>query len=71
MTNPDRRKILIARRARLPVPQLLVFNLGGGQFGDAFEAHHHVAEVGNGRVAVLEVEALEELLRVVRAHPLE
>ena len=65
------RKILIARRARLAVPQLFVFNLGGGELGDAFKAQHDVAQIGDGGVAVLEVEALEKLGGIVRAHPLD
>ena len=42
---------------------------GGGEFGDAFEAEGEVSEVGDGGVAVLEIEAFEELRGIVRFHP--
>ena len=65
------RKILIARRSRLAVPELFVFHFGGGELGNPFEAHHDVPQVGDGSVAVLEIEALEKLGGVVRAHPID
>jgi len=60
--KPEREKILVAGRLRLAIPQRLFFNLGGGQFGDALEADHRVAQIGDGGVAVLEIEAFEEFL---------
>ncbi len=69
--NAGTGKILIARRFRLAIPKRLLFDLGGGQFGDALEAHHGVAQVGDGSVAVLEIEAFEEFLRIVGAHPFD
>ena len=65
------REILITRAARLAVPELLVFYLGGGQFGNAFEANGDVAQIGNGGVAVLEIEALQKFRGIVRADPLD
>src|ERR1022692_1627260 len=65
------REILVARRLRLPVPERLLFDLGRGQLRKAFEAQHGMSQVGDGSVAVLEIEALQELLRIVRAHPRE
>jgi hypothetical protein len=44
---------------------LLVLGFGGGDLGDAFQADDHMAEVGNGGVAVLKVEAFEEFRGVV------
>ncbi len=65
------REILIARGAGLAVPQLFVFDLSGGELGDAFKTHDDVAQIGDGRVAVLEVEAFEKLGGIVRPHPLD
>ena len=62
---------MIARRSGLAVPQLFVFDLGGGELGDAFKAHDDVAKIGDGSVAVLEVKTFEELGGIVRAHPLD
>ena len=39
-----------------------VFNLGGGEFRHAFEAHHHVPQVGDRGMPVLEIEAFEKAL---------
>ncbi len=64
-------EVLIARGLGLAVPELFVFGFGGGEFGDAFEAEGEMAEVGDGGVAVLEVEAFEELRGVVGADPVE
>src|SRR5262249_24533198 len=58
-------------RFRLAIPQRLLFDFGGGQFGDALEGEDGVPEVRDGGVAVLEVEALQEFLRVVGAHPFD
>src|ERR1051325_9296921 len=44
---------------------------GISELGDPLEAQDGVPEIGNGRVAVLEVKTLQELLRVVCAHPLD
>src|SRR5207245_2398995 len=41
--KPGARKILVARGSRLPVPELLILDLRGGQFRNAFEAQNHVA----------------------------
>ena len=64
-------EVLVAGGFGLAVPELLVFGFGGGEFGDAFEAEGEMAEVGDGGVAVLEVEAFEELGGVVGADPVE
>ncbi len=65
------REILIARRFRLAVPQRFVFDLARRQFADALEAQHRMAQIGDRLVAVLEVEALEKTLRIVRPHPVD
>ena len=62
-------EVLIAGRLGLAVPELFVLHFGGGEFGNAFEAERKMAEVGDGGVAVLEIEAFEELRGVVRFHP--
>src|SRR5205814_9804297 len=62
-------EILIARRFRLPVPELLILDFGGGKLRNPLEAEDDVAEIGDRCVAVLEVEAFEELRRIVGAHP--
>ena len=62
-------EVLIARRFRLTVPKLLVFHFGGGEFGNTLKTHDDVAQVGDGRVAVLEVKTLQELRRIMGAHP--
>jgi hypothetical protein len=38
---------------------------------NAFEAHHHVSQVGDRGMPVLEVEAFEKALRIVRADPVD
>ncbi len=64
------RKILIARRFRLAVPKNFVFHFARREFADAFEAENGVTQVRDRLVTVLEVKTLQELLRVMRAHPL-
>lgn len=64
-------EVLIAGGFGLAVPELFVFGFGGGEFGDAFEAEGEMAEVSDGGVPVLEVEAFEELGGVVGADPIE
>ena len=54
------RKILIARRFRLPVPERFGLDLRSGQLADAFKTHDGVPQVGNGGVAVLKVKAFQE-----------
>ena len=62
-------QMLAIGRALMTNPKLLILDLSRGEFGDAFKADGDVTEVGDGSVAVLEVEALEELRRIVSAHP--
>ncbi len=62
-------EVLIAGRLGLAIPELFVFHFGGGEFGDAFEAEGEMAEVGDGGVSVLEVEAVEKFRGIVRFHP--
>src|SRR4051794_3245130 len=69
--EPGPREILVPRRLRLPVPQRLGLDLRGRKLRQALEAEHRVAQVGDRSVAVLEVEALEKFLRVMRPHPLD
>src|SRR5690242_6905410 len=64
-------EILIARAARLAVPELLVFDLGGGELGHAFKADRYMAQVGDRGVAVLEIKAFEKFRRVMGADPIE
>jgi hypothetical protein len=64
-------EVLIARRSRLPIPELLVFDLSGSEFGDAFETHRQMAEIGDGRVTVLKIEAFEKTLGVMGPHPID
>src|SRR6185312_12280539 len=65
------RKILIARRLRLAVPQHFIFDLTRRKFAYALEAKRRMAEIGNRLMAVLEIEAFEKLLRVMRLHPFD
>ena len=53
----------------MSVPELLVFDLGRGKFGHALETDGEVPEIGDGRVSVLEVKALQKLPGIVRANP--
>ncbi len=64
-------KVLIAARFRLAVPDRFVFQPDGGQFGDILKTDDDVAEIGDRRVAVVEVELLPEFFRGVAVHPLD
>src|ERR1035438_2676361 len=65
------RKVLIARRLCLAIPERFILNLARGQFADAFETQDGMAEIGYRLVTVLKIETLEKTLRVVRAHPID
>ncbi len=69
--EPGFRKILVARRLCLPVPQRFVFDLARRQLADAFETQHGMPEIGNRLMPVLEVKAFQKTLRIVRPHPLD
>ena len=69
--EPGLREVLVARRLGLAIPERLFFDSGGGEFADAFETDDGVAKVGDRGVAVLKVKTLEELLRIVGAHPVQ
>src|SRR5215469_9441933 len=47
-----------------------MLNLGGRELGNAFKARHGMPQIGDRCVTVLEIEALQELLRIVCAHPI-
>ena len=65
------REVLIAAGLGLAVPQLLVFDFDRGEFRDDLEAEDTVPEIGDRGVAVVEVEAIEELLGTVSANPFQ
>ncbi len=60
-------EVLITGGALLTVPALLVDELDGGEEGEALDGEGDVGEVGDGAVAVLEVEGVEELLGALGA----
>ncbi len=60
-------EVLVARGALLAVPALLVDEDNGGQQREPFDGEGNVGEVGDGAVAVLEVEGVEELLGALGA----
>src|SRR5437016_12090248 len=62
---------LIARAAFLAIPDGLVDHGDRGQDRDLLEPENQVGEVGDGAVAVLKVEGVEELLRFLRAQLLD
>ena len=64
-------EILIAGGFGLAVPKNFILHFAGGKLADAFKAEHGVAEIGDGLVAVLEVETFEELLGIVGADPVD
>ena len=68
--KPGFREVLISRRPRLPIPQLLVFDLGCREFRHTFETQDRVPQIGDGCVPVLKVEALEKFLRVMASSPI-
>jgi hypothetical protein len=49
----------------LAVPALFVGNDNGGEDGEAFDGERDVGKVGNGAVAVLKVEGIEKLFRLL------
>src|SRR5579863_1981384 len=65
------REILVPGRLRLPIPERFVFDLARGQFADAFEAQHGMAQIGNRLVPILEVITLQKILRIMRADPID
>ncbi len=64
-------EILIASRALLPVPTLLVGHDNGGEDGEALDGERDVGEVGDGAVPVLEVESVEKFLRLLQRNFLQ
>ena len=60
-------EVLVAGGALLAVPALLVDERDGGEEGEALDGEGDVGEVGDGAVAVLEVEGVEELLGALGA----
>ena len=60
-------EVLIARGALLPVPALLIHQHDGGQQAQALDGEGDVRQVGNGAMAVLEIECVEELLGALGA----
>ena len=60
-------EVLVARGAFLAVPALLVDQRDGGEQAEALDGEGNVREVGDGAMAVLEVEGVEELLGALRA----
>src|SRR5581483_12210182 len=65
------RKILIPVRLRLSVPERLLLDLGSRDLRDPLEAQDGMTQIGDRGVAVLKIETLQELLRIVGAHPFE
>ena len=63
------RKVLIAARFRLAVPQRLVFEPDRGEFGDVLEADDDMAQVGNRSMAIVEIELVPEFFRRMAMHP--
>ena len=59
-------EVLVARRALLPIPALLVDKLDRGQQRQPLDGHGDVGEVGNRAMAVLEVERVQKLLGALR-----
>ena len=52
---------MVAGGSLLAIPTLLVGNDDGGEDGEALDGQCDVGKVGNGAVAVLEVEGVEKL----------
>src|SRR6266849_4068553 len=64
-------EVLVASRALLAVPTLLVDNHDGGQDGEAFNSERNVGKVGNGAVPVLEIEGVEKLFGLLLSNFLQ
>ena len=60
-------EVLVAGGALLAVPALLVDEDDGGQEAEALDGESDVGQIGDGAVAVLEVEGVEELLGALGA----
>ena len=58
-------EVLVARRALLAIPALLVGNDDGGEDGESLDGERDVGKVGDGAVPVLEVEGVEKLFRLL------
>ena len=54
-------EVLVAGRALLAIPALLVDNDDGGEDGEALDGERDVGKVGDGAVPVLEVVGVEKL----------
>src|SRR4249920_491013 len=64
-------KVLISARFRLAIPQGLVFESNRGEFGNIFETDDDMAQVGDRRMAVVEIELIPELFSRMSMHPAE
>jgi hypothetical protein len=60
-------EVLVAGRALLAVPALFVYQAYRCEQREALDGEGDVREVGDGAMAVLEVEGVEELLGALRA----
>ena len=67
MYQPERAEVLVAGGALLAVPALFVYQGDRGEQDEALDGEGDVGEVGDGAMAVLEVEGVEELLGALGA----
>ena len=65
--QPDFMEVLVASGTFLPVPALLIYQDDGGQQAEALDREGDVREVGDGTMAVLEIECIEELFGALGA----
>src|SRR5687767_13872549 len=68
---PAGRKVLIPARFRLAIPQGLIFESNGSEFGDVLKADNDMAEIGNRSMAVVEIELIPEFFGRMSVHPPE